>query len=574
MSNLSSQANFNVEKENFAALLEESLTVKSNFEGSVVKGTIVAIQNDIAIIDVGLKSEGRVALKEFSGPGRSTELRVGDQVDVFVERMEDKNGETLLSVEKARREAVWGELDKAYQDGILVNGVIYGKVKGGFAVDLDGAVAFLPGSQVDVRPIRDISPLMNISQPFRLLKMDKKRNNIVVSRRCVLEESRAEARTELVSNLSEGQILDGIVKNITDYGAFIDLGGVDGLLHVTDISWRRINHPADILKVGETIKVQVIRFNKDTQRISLGMKQLEEDPWKGVEGRYQMGSRHSGKVTNVADYGAFVELEPAVEGLIYVTEMSWTKKNSHPSKILSAGQMVDIMVLDVDMTKRRISLGLKQCSENPWQKFAEQNPIGTEIEGEVKNITEFGLFVGVAEDMDGMVHLTDVSWEKSGEEAVSDIKKGDIIKVKVLDIDPEKERISLGIKQLANDPFETALTGVKKGETVTCTVTAVHDKGIEVSLDGDISGSIRKGDLSRDREYQRSDRFAVGEKIDAKITSIDKATRKISLSIKARELEEEKQALSEYGSSDSGASLGDILGAAMNKAKAENNGKK
>ena len=569
MNKLSNQVNFPIEKENFASLLEESLTIKSNFEGSVVKGTIVAIHNDIAVIDVGLKSEGRVALKEFSGPGRSSELRVGDQVDVFVERMEDKNGETLLSVEKARREAVWTELDRVYQEGTLVNGVIFGKVKGGFAVDLDGAIAFLPGSQVDVRPIRDISPLMNISQPFRLLKMDKKRNNIVVSRRCVLEESRAEARTELVSNLNEGQILDGIVKNITDYGAFIDLGGVDGLLHVTDISWRRINHPADILKVGETIKVQVIRFNKETQRISLGMKQLEEDPWKGVESRYQAGSRHTGKVTNVADYGAFVELEPAVEGLIYVTEMSWTKKNTHPNKILSTGQMVDIMVLDVDMTKRRISLGLKQCSENPWKKFSEQNPIGTIVEGEVKNITEFGLFIGVAEDMDGMVHLTDISWEKSGEEAISDIKKGDRIKVKILDIDHEKERISLGIKQLGNDPFETTLTKVKKGDVVTCTVTEVSDKGIEVSLEDGISGSIRKADLSRDRAYQRSDRFAIGEKIDAKVTSVDKLTRRIALSIKARELDEEKQALSEYGSSDSGASLGDILGAAMNKAKAE-----
>lgn len=562
------------EKESFAALLEDSLGEKGSFEGSVVKGTIVAIHNEIAVIDVGLKSEGRVALKEFSGPGRACELRVGDQVDVYVERMEDKNGEAVLSVEKARREAIWGELDKSYQDGKLVNGIIFGQVKGGFAVDLDGAVAFLPGSQVDVRPVRDVTPLMNISQPFRLLKMDKKRNNIVVSRRCVLEESRAEARTELVSNLSEGQILTGIVKNITDYGAFIDLGGVDGLLHVTDISWRRINHPGDVLKVAESIQVQVIRFNRETQRISLGMKQLEEDPWKGVEERYQVGSRHTGKVTNIADYGAFVELEPAVEGLIYVTEMSWTKKNIHPSKILTAAQEVEIVVLDVDMTKRRISLGLKQCSENPWHKFVELNPIGSVIEGEVKNITEFGLFVGVSDDMDGMVHLTDISWDKPGEEAIAEIKKGAMIKVKVLDIDPEKERISLGIKQLQDDPFEQALNGIKKGDVVTGTVSAVHEKGIEVSLDGDVSGSIRKGDLSRDRSHQHPDRFAIGEKVDAKVTSVDRMNRKIVLSIKARELEEEKNAMSEYGSSDSGASLGDILGAAMNKAKAESEQKK
>jgi small subunit ribosomal protein S1 len=556
-------------KEDFASLLDDSLAGKKSFEGSVVKGLIVGIHNDIAIIDVGLKSEGRVPVKEFSGHGRTAEIRVGDTVDVYVERMEDKNGEALLSVEKARREAVWGELDKSYQDGALVNGVIFGKVKGGFAVDLDGAVAFLPGSQVDIRPIRDITPLMNIVQPFKLLKMDKARSNIVVSRRSVLEETRAEARTELVSNLSEGQILTGVVKNITDYGAFIDLGGVDGLLHVTDISWRRINHPSDILKVGENVKVQVIRFNRDNQRISLGMKQLEEDPWRGVEERYQIGSRRRGVVTNVTDYGAFVELEPAVEGLIYVTEMSWTKKNIHPGKILSTSQEVEIQVLDVDMNKRRISLGLKQCQENPWQKFKDTYPIGSILEGEVKNITEFGLFVGVSDDLDGMVHLTDLSWAKAGEEALAEYKKGQIIKVKVLDIDAEKERISLGVKQLEEDTFASNLSNINKGSVVTGTIQSVHDKGIEVELDGGIIGSIRKADLSRDRDWQRPDRFAVGEKVDAKVTSIDHASRKVILSIKAREIDEEKQVLSEFGSSDSGASLGDILGAAMSKAKAK-----
>jgi len=555
--------------EDFATLLENSLAGKKSFEGSVVKGLIVGIHNDIAIIDVGLKSEGRVPMKEFSGHGRTVELRVGDTVDVYVERMEDKNGEALLSVEKARREAVWGELDKSYQDGLLVNGVIFGKVKGGFAVDLDGAVAFLPGSQVDIRPIRDITPLMNIVQPFKLLKMDKARSNIVVSRRSVLEETRAEARTELVSNLSEGQILTGIVKNITDYGAFIDLGGVDGLLHVTDISWRRINHPNDVLKVGESIQVQVIRFNRENQRISLGMKQLAEDPWKGVEERYQIGNRLRGVVTNVTDYGAFIELEPAVEGLIYVTEMSWTKKNIHPGKILSTSQEVEVQVLDVDMNKRRISLGLKQCQENPWQKFKDNHPIGNILEGEVKNITEFGLFVGVSDDLDGMVHLTDLSWSQSGEEALAEYKKGQVIKVKVLDIDAEKERISLGVKQLEQDSFSTGLANIKKGDVVTGTISAILDKGIEVELDGGLVGSIRKADLSRDRDWQRPDRFAVGEKVDAKVASIDRASRKVILSIKSREIDEEKQVMSEFGSSDSGASLGDILGAAMSKAKAK-----
>lgn len=567
MSNLMKNTTASLEKECFASLLEESLTEKNNFEGAVVKGRIVSIYNDVAVVDVGLKSEGRVPMKDFGT--RAAELRVGDVIDVYVERMEDKNGETMLSIEKARREAVWVDLEKAYTDGTLVNGSIFGKVKGGFAVDLDGAVAFLPGSQVDMRPIRDVTPLMNIVQPFRLLKMDKKRNNIVVSRRAVLEETRAEARSEIVAALEEGQILDGIVKNITDYGAFVDLGGVDGLLHVTDISWRRINHPADVLKVGETIRVQVVRFNKETQRISLGMKQLESDPWKGVEERYVIGSRHTGRVTNVADYGAFVELEQAVEGLIYVTEISWTKKNLHPNRVLTPGQEVDVMILDVDMTKRRISLGLKQCSDNPWKKFAQEHPTGSVIEGEVKNITEFGLFVGVTPEVDGMVHLTDISWSKPGEEAVAEIKKGDVIKVKVLDVDADKERISLGIKQLTDDPLAHVMGSFNKGDVVTCTVAAVHDKGIDVTLDGDVSTMIRRTDLAKDRSDQRSDRFAVGEKVDAKIIAFDKATRKLSLSIKALEIEQEKQALSEYGSSDSGASLGDILGAAISKAKAE-----
>lgn len=554
------------EKESFLELLEGTLSATKNFENTVVKGTVVGIRNDLAIIDVGLKSEGRVPLKELQSLDRE-EIRIGDLIDVYIERLEDKNGEIVLSVEKARREAAWDELEKAHEEGTLINGSMFGRVKGGFAVDLKGAIAFLPGSQVDIRPIRDVTPLMNIVQPFKLLKMDKARSNIVVSRRAVLEESRAEARTELVAQLSEGQILEGIVKNITDYGAFIDLGGVDGLLHVTDISWKRINHPSDLLKIGETVKVQVIRFNKETQRISLGMKQLANDPWQGIEENYVIGSRHKGTITNIADYGAFVELENGIEGLIYVTEMSWTKKNVHPSKIVSVGQETEVVILEVDTNKRRISLGLKQCSENPWQKFMEHYPSGSILEGIVKNVTEFGLFIGVNEELDGMIHLSDLSWDKSGEEAMTSFVKGQKIKVKVLDVDFEKERISLGIKQLENDPFEAISDKLQKGQIVTCTVKQVLDKGLEVIVGEGLSGFIKKVDLSRDRSYQNPDRFAIDEKIDAKILLIDKATRRLTLSVKAKEIDEEKQALSEYGSSDSGASLGDILGAAMKKKK-------
>ncbi|HYM04210.1 MAG TPA: 30S ribosomal protein S1 [Stellaceae bacterium] len=552
-------------KESFAALLDESLGSRSGLEGTVIRGMVVAIENDMVLIDVGLKSEGRVALKEFAAPGRQPEIKAGDTVEVYLERMEDKNGEAQLSREKARREEAWTQLEKSFQANERVTGVIVGRVKGGFTVDLSGAGAFLPGSQVDIRPVRDITPLLGTPQPFQILKMDRSRGNIVVSRRAVLEESRAEARSELVASLKEGQILTGVVKNITDYGAFVDLGGVDGLLHVTDIAWRRINHPSEALHIGQSVKVQVIRFNPETQRISLGMKQLEADPWEGVELKYPASARFRGRVTNITDYGAFVELEPGVEGLVHVSEMSWTKKNVHPGKIVSTSQEVEVMVLDVDPQKRRISLGLKQCMANPWEAFVEKYPVGTELEGEVKNITEFGLFIGLPGDIDGMVHLSDIHWHRPGEEAINDYKKGDMVKVRVLDVDVEKERISLGIKQLATDPFETSLASLKKGDVVTCTVTAVTDGGIEVTLGEGLPGFIRKAELSRDRAEQRPDRFAVGEKVDAKITTLDKANRKVTLSIKAREVEEEKKAMAEYGSSDSGASLGDILGAALSR---------
>ena len=558
----------------FEALLSESFGNEVSIEGSVVKGTIISIEGDSALIDVGLKSEGRVSLREFSSPGQEHGLKAGDLVEVYVERMEDRNGEAMLSREKARREEAWVILERAFEAQERVDGTIFGRVKGGFTVDLAGATAFLPGSQVDIRPVKDIAHLLGISQPFLILKMDRRRGNIVVSRRAVLEESRTEARSELVANLQEGQTLQGVVKNITDYGAFVDLGGVDGLLHVTDIAWRRINHPSEALSIGQSVDVQVIRFNAETQRISLGMKQLEDDPWSNVDTKYPVESRFSGRVTNITDYGAFVELEPGIEGLVHVSEMSWTKKNVHPGKIVSTSQEVEIVVLDVDASKRRISLGLKQCLPNPWDEFLKNHPVGSEIEGEIKNITEFGLFIGLAGEIDGMAHFSDLDWERPGEEAINDYSKGENVKAKVLDIDPEKERISLGIKQLTEDPFTTGAATIRKGIIVTTTVTKLLDTGIEVTVGDNMAGFIRKSELSRDRSEQRADRFAVGEKVDAKVTQIDQKNRKVTLSVKAREIEEEKKAMAEYGSSDSGASLGDILGAALKQKEEDQNAEK
>ena len=528
---------------------------------------MLRLTDEFAIVDVGLKSEGRVALKEFSQPGQKPEVKPGDMIELYVERYEDRDGSIVLSREKARREEAWTLLERSFEGNQRVNGTIYGRVKGGFTVDLGGAVAFLPGSQVDIRPVRDVGPLMGMPQPFQILKMDRARGNIVVSRRAVLEETRAEQRSELIQGLKEGMILDGVVKNITDYGAFVDLGGVDGLLHVTDIAWRRINHPAEALQIGQAVRVQVIRFNADTQRISLGMKQLEADPWDGVTEKYPPGAKFSGRVTNITDYGAFVELEAGVEGLVHVSEMSWTKKNVHPGKIVATSQEVDVLVLDVDASKRRISLGLKQVQRNPWEEFAEQHPVGGTVEGEVRNITEFGLFIGLGPDMDGMVHMSDISWDEAGETAINKFEKGSMVTAKVLDIDAEKERISLGIKQLQEDPFAESLSRVKKGEVVTCVVTAIQANGIEVSVDDMLSGFIRRAELARDKQDQRPDRFAVGEKVDAKITAIDRAARKLSLTIKGREVEEDKQAMAEFGTTDSGASLGDILGAAIRRRR-------
>ena len=548
--------------EEFEALLKESFEIDTPQEGSVVKGKVIAIEAGQAIIDVGYKMEGRVDLKEFANPGEDAKIAVGDEVEVYLDRVENARGEASISREKARREEAWDRLEQAYAKEERVDGAIFGRVKGGFTVDLGGAVAFLPGSQVDVRPVRDAGPLMGLKQPFQILKMDRRRGNIVVSRRAILEESRAEQRAEVIGNLTEGQIVDGVVKNITEYGAFVDLGGVDGLLHVTDMAWRRVNHPSEILTIGETVKVQVVKINKDTHRISLGMKQLQNDPWDAVETKFSLGSVHKGRVTNITDYGAFVELEAGVEGLVHVSEMSWTKKNVHPGKIVSTSQEVDVMVLEIDSAKRRVSLGLKQTQRNPWEVFAENNPVGATIEGEVKNITEFGLFIGLENDIDGMVHLSDLSWDQRGEDAIQNYRKGDVVKAAVTEVDIEKERISLSIKNLGEDTFTDAVDGVKRGGIITCTVTAIEEGGIEVEYNS-MKAFIRRSDLARDRADQRPERFQIGDKVDARVTNVDSKTRRLGLSIKAKEIAEEKEAVEQYGSSDSGASLGDILSAAL-----------
>ena len=554
----------NPTRDDFSALLDESLGGRDFMEGQVVQGKVVAIEKDIAIIDVGLKTEGRVSLKEFGDEEGKPPIKVGDTVEVFLERVENAMGEAVLSRDKARREEAWTRLEAVYERNEPVMGAIVGRVKGGFTVDLGGASAFLPGSQVDIRPVRDVGPLMGKEQPFAILKMDRPRGNIVVSRRAILEEARAEQRTELVSQLQEGEVREGVVKNITDYGAFVDLGGIDGLLHVTDMSWKRVSHPSQVLAVGDTVKVQIVKINPDTQRISLGMKQLQSDPWDGVEAKYPVGAKFTGRITNITDYGAFVELEAGVEGLVHVSEMSWTKKNVHPGKIVSTSQEVEVVVLDVDPSKRRVSLGLKQAMANPWDAFVAAHPVGSTVEGEVKNATEFGLFIGLDNDIDGMVHLSDLDWAVPGEEAIAKYNKGDMVKARVLDVDVEKERISLGIKQLAGDPMQGDV--YRKGQTVTVTVTEITSGGIEVKFGEDeapMTAFIRKSDLSRDRADQRPERFAVGDRLDAQIANVDKAARRVSLSVKALEMAEEKEAIEKFGASDSGASLGDILGAAL-----------
>jgi len=560
---------FSPSRDDFAALLDETLQGRDLGEGQVVHGRVVGIEKDILIIDVGLKTEGRIPAREF-GIGEGAVIpKLGDNVEFSLERVENALGEAVISRDKARREEAWTRLEVVFAEGHPVNGAIVGRVKGGFTVDLGGASAFLPGSQVDIRPVRDVGPLMGKEQPFAILKMDRPRGNIVVSRRAILEEARAEQRTELVGQLLEGEVREGVVKNITDYGAFVDLGGIDGLLHVTDMSWKRVSHPSQVLAVGDTVKVQIVKINPDTQRISLGMKQLQTDPWDGVEAKYPVGAKMTGRITNITDYGAFVELEAGVEGLVHVSEMSWTKKNVHPGKIVSTSQEVDVVVLDVDASKRRISLGLKQAQDNPWDAFVAANPIGSTVEGEVKNATEFGLFIGLDNDIDGMVHLSDLDWNVSGEEAIQRYRKGETVKAKVLDVDVEKERVSLGIKQLGGDPMEGDV--FKKGQQITVTVTSIETGGIEVKFgedDAPATAFIRKSDLSRDRAEQRTERYSVGDRVDAMVTGIDKASRRVSVSIKALEMKDEASAIEQFGSSDSGASLGDILGAAMREKAA------
>ena len=549
--------------DDFAALLEESLSKINLEEGKVVTGKVSAIENDFVIVDVGLKTEGRIPVREFKSSAGTNLPSTGDSVDVYLDRVENSNGEAVLSREKAKRQESWNKLEKLHADGVKVEGVIFGRVKGGFTVDLDGAIAFLPGSQVDVKPVRDVGGMLNVMQPFQILKMDKKRGNIVVSRRALIEESKGQHNRELVDNLEEGQTLDGIVKNITDYGAFIDMGGMDGLLHVTDISWKRVTHPSDLLKIGQSVKVQIIKINPESKRVSLGMKQLEADPWQNMSEKYPVNTRLKGSVTNITDYGAFVEIEPGIEGLTHVSEMSWTKKNIHPGKIVSSSQEVEVVILEIDYEKRRISLGMKQCVENPWAKFAENSPIGSILSGEVKNSTEFGLFIGLEGDLDGMIHLSDLDWNEKSESALEKYQKGQTVDVKVLDIDVEKERISLGIKQLSEDPF-SGLKQIKKGDVVTCHITQIRDGGLDVTIGKDgIASSIKRSDLSVDKSEQRPERYAVGELVDAKVTQIDAKSNKLTLSIKSLQIEQEKEAVEQYGSADSGASLGDILGEAL-----------
>jgi small subunit ribosomal protein S1 len=558
-------------KENFADLFNIAVKEQKT-ENTVVMGAVINVDKDFVAVDVGMKMEGLIPVSEFGM--ELNVLKAGDLVEVYIEKFEGRSGKSIISRRRALEERVWVTLEEALDKSETVDGVIFGKVKGGFTVDLNGVVAFLPGSQVDIRPIKDITPLMGISQPFQIFKIDRKQGNIVVSRRAILEETRNEARNEMLSQIQEGQILEGVVKNITDYGAFIDLGSIDGLLHVTDISWSRINHPSEILAIGQTVKVQVIKYNQETKRVSLGMKQLEENPWSDIEARYPRGSKVKGKVTNVADYGAFIEIGEGVEGLVHVSEITWAKNNPNPKKILNVGQEVECVVLDIDPNKHRVSLGIKQCEENPWAEFASKYKIGDIVKGEIKNIVDFGMFIGLEGDIDGMIHVSDLSWDADGEEKLKSYNKGDEVSAVILLVDVEKERISLGVKQLDKDHFGEIFNDFKKGDVVTCLVSSVADDEIEVLVKDTLTCIIKRNELSMDKSEQRSERFAVGEKVDAKILSVDKANRKVALSIKALEFDEHKKAIAEYGSVDSGASLGDILGAVINQAAENKKNKK
>ena len=555
--------------ENFADLFEESLQQLETRPGAIVKGTVVSIDKDIVLVDAGLKSESAIPVEQFKALDGTLEIAVGDAVDVALDAVEDGFGETILSREKAKRHEAWVELEKAYEEKETIKGIINGKVKGGFTVEVNTVRAFLPGSLVDVRPVRETNHLEGKELEFKVIKLDAKRNNVVVSRRAVIEAESSAERDQLLANLEEGDEVKGIVKNLTDYGAFVDLGGVDGLLHITDMAWKRVKHPSEIVNVGDEINVKVLKFDKDKSRVSLGMKQMGSDPWQEIADRYPENSRLSGAVTNLTDYGCFVEIEDGVEGLVHVSEMDWTNKNIHPSKVVNLGDVVNVMVLEIDEERRRISLGLKQCIDNPWETFAKTHEKGDKVSGKIKSITDFGIFIGLDGGIDGLVHLSDISWQKQGEEAVRDYKKGDEISAVVLQVDPERERISLGVKQIDEDPFNKYLTDMKKGAIVNGTVIEADAKGVTVNLAEEVDGYIRIGDLARERVEDASDVVKVGDTIEAKYTGVDRKNRIINLSVKAKDQADEKEALDKVNNQTEDAGFANAMAEAFKAAKGE-----
>ena len=555
--------------ESFAQLFEESLKEIEPRPGSIVRGVVVAIDKDVVLVDAGLKSESAIPAEQFKNAQGELEIQVGDEVDVALDAVEDGFGETLLSREKAKRHEAWITLEKAYEDAETVTGVINGKVKGGFTVELNGIRAFLPGSLVDVRPVRDTLHLEGKELEFKVIKLDQKRNNVVVSRRAVIESENSAERDQLLENLQEGMEVKGIVKNLTDYGAFVDLGGVDGLLHITDMAWKRVKHPSEIVNVGDEITVKVLKFDRERTRVSLGLKQLGEDPWVAIAKRYPEGTKLTGRVTNLTDYGCFVEIEEGVEGLVHVSEMDWTNKNIHPSKVVNVGDVVEVMVLDIDEERRRISLGLKQCKSNPWQQFAETHNKGDRVEGKIKSITDFGIFIGLDGGIDGLVHLSDISWNVAGEEAVREYKKGDEIAAVVLQVDAERERISLGVKQLAEDPFNNWVALNKKGAIVTGKVTAVDAKGATVELADGVEGYLRASEASRDRVEDATLVLSVGDEVEAKFTGVDRKNRAISLSVRAKDEADEKDAIATVNKQEDANFSNNAMAEAFKAAKGE-----